>query len=180
LARASPWGRRSAPSACVLERCRVLAEADEDQPADLAGEHAVQTEVAAVEVTVHVHAAARHQLAASRIGPLMVGADDTGDMAGLGLADFHAAMATRVVERVDPVVVAADDDEGVGVDVEDKIIARALDLTRVAREEPAAAPDALELEPVDPGVGLELTLERVAGRMLDDQPVEQRLSFGER
>jgi hypothetical protein len=88
-------------------------------------------------------------------------------------------MATRVVERVDPVVVAADDDEGVGVDVEDKIIARALDLTRVAREEPTAAPDALELEPVDPGVGLELTLECVAGRMLDEQPVEQRLSFGE-
>ncbi len=50
----------------------------------------------------------------------MVAADDTGDMAGLGLADFHAAMATRVVERVDPVVVAADDDEGVGVDVEDQ------------------------------------------------------------
>jgi hypothetical protein len=39
--------------------------------------------------------------------------------------------------------------------------------------------DALELESVDPGVGLELTLERVAGRMLGDQPVEQRLSFGE-
>jgi len=50
----------------------------------------------------------------------------------------------------------------------------------VAREEPAAAPDALELDPVDPGVGLELTLERVAGRMLGDQPVEQRLSFSER
>src|SRR5213593_2313500 len=163
----------------VLERCRILVETDEDQAADLAGVHAMQTEVAAVEVTVRIHSAAHHQLAVARVGPLMVGADDTGDMTGPGLADFHAAMATRVVKRVDPVVVAADDDEGVGVDVEDKIIARALDLTRVTSEEPAAAPDALELELVDPGVGLELALERVARRMPGDQPVEQRLSFGE-
>jgi len=86
-------------------------------------------------------------------------------------------MAARVVERVDLLVVAADDDDRVGVDVEDEVIARALHLTRVAGEEPTTAPDALEVELVDQRVDLKLALQRVAGLVLGDQTVEQRPSF---
>ncbi len=87
-------------------------------------------------------------------------------------------MAAGVVERVDALVVAADDDDRVRVDVEDEVVARALDLAGVAGEEPVAAPDALEVELVDARVGLELALERVAALVLGDQAVEERGGFG--
>ena len=109
----------------------------------------------------------------------MVRAHDAPEMAGLVLADTHPPMAARVVERVDRTVVSPDDDEGIGVDVEHEVVAGALHLARVAGEEPAPAPDALEVEPVDAGVGLELALERVAGLVRGDQAVELSLRIGE-
>src|SRR5438132_898311 len=115
----------------------------------------------------------------SRVRPLVIGADDPPEVTGFGRADLHAAVATGVVQRVDPVVVTADDDDGVVVDVEDEIVAGAPHLTRVAGEEPAAAPDALEVELIDPGIGLELALECKARRVLGDEAVEQLLGFGE-
>src|SRR5438105_11271141 len=72
-------------------------------------------------------------------------------------------MAAGVVERVNSLVVAADDDDRGRVDVEHKVVAGLLDLTRVAGEKPAAAPDTLEVELIDARIGLELTLERVVG-----------------
>ncbi len=163
----------------ALERGRIVGQAQEDQSADFTGVHAVESVVAAIEVAVLVHPTARHELAVARVGPLVIRADDPRHVTGLGLADLHAAMATRVVQRVDPLVVAADDDDRVGVDVEGEVVPRALDLARVSGEEPAAAPDALEVELVDPRVGLELALESVAGLVLDDQTVEQRSSVRE-
>ena len=56
----------------------------------------------------------------------------------------------------------------------DEVVARRLDLTGVAGEEPPATPDTLEVELVDAGIGLELALERVARRVLRDQTLEQR------
>jgi len=140
--------------------------------------HPVQAEVAAVEVAVRVHAAARHQLAVPRIGPLVVRTHDPGDVTGVGLTDLHAAMATGVVQRVQPLVVAAHDDDRVGVEVEDDVVARALHLAAVAGEEPATAPDALEVELIDPGVGLELARQRMAGLVLGEQSIEQGLGLG--
>ena len=139
----------------------------------------MQAEVAEVEVAFLVHAAARGELAVSRIGPLVIGAHDAPDVPRLGLADFHAAVAARVVERVDPLVIAADEDDRVGVDVEDEVVAGPLDLARVAREEPAAPPDPVEVELVDPGIGLELALERVPGFVLADQTLEEPPGVGE-
>ena len=139
----------------------------------------MQTEVGPVEVAVLVHPAARDELAVARVGPLVIRADDPGDVTGLGLADLHAAMAAGVVERVDALVVAADDDDRVRVDVEDEVVARALDLAGVAGEEPVAAPDALEVELVDARIGLELALERVAGLVLGDQTAEEHPGVGE-
>ena len=98
----------------------------------------------------------------------MVRADDSRDVAGLRLTDLHAAMATRVVERMNATVVAPDDDDRVGVDVEDEEITRAPHLARVAGEEPTASPDALEVELIDARIGLELALQGVAWRVLRD------------
>ena len=109
----------------------------------------------------------------------MIRADDPRDVTGLGLTDLHPAMAAGVVERVNSLVVAADDDDRVRVDVEHKVVAGLLDLTRVAGEKPAAAPDTLEVELIDARIGLELTLERVAGLVLGDQTVEERGGVGE-
>jgi hypothetical protein len=88
-------------------------------------------------------------------------------------------MTAGVVERGKLSVVAADDDERVAVDVEEEVIARFLELTRVAGEQPSAAPDTLEVELVDAGIGLELALECVTGLVLDDQTLEQRAGVGE-
>jgi hypothetical protein len=88
-------------------------------------------------------------------------------------------MTAGVVECRDVSVVTADDDDRVDVDVKDEVVARSLDLTAVAGEEPPATPDSLEVELVDAGIGLELALERVARRVLRDQTLEQRAGVGE-
>ena len=164
-----------------LERDRIGGgQAHEDEPADLADVRAMQAVVAPIEVAVSVHSAAGHQIAVTGVRPLVIRADDASGVAGLGLADLHPAMAAGVVERVDLLVVATDDDDRVGVHVEDEVVARALHLTGVAGEEPAAAPDALQVELVDSGIGLELARQRVAGLVLGDQTVEQRPGFGGR
>src|SRR4029453_9808837 len=73
-----------------------------------------------------------------------------------------------------------DHDERVAIDVEDEVVAGSLDLTRVAREEPATPPDALEVQLVDAGIGLELPLERVPGLVLGDQAIEEGLGIAAR
>ena len=163
----------------AVERYRVVGETHEDQPADLARVDAAQIEVTAVEVAVGVHAPARQQRAVARVGPLVVRAHEPRDVAGGGRAELHAAVATRVVECVNHSVVAAHDDDRVGVDVEDDVVARPLHLAAVAGEEPSATPDALEVEPVDSRIGLEFAREREAGLVLGEQSVEQRLGVGE-
>jgi len=79
------------------------------------------------------------------------------------------------VERVDSLVVSADEDDRVGIDVEDEVVAGLLDLARVAAKS-SRAPDPVEIELIDPGIRLEFALERVPGFVLADQAHEERLS----
>src|SRR4029077_13367041 len=140
----------------ALERGRSVGQSKEDQSADFTGVHPVQPVVAAIEVAVLVHPAARHERAVARVGPLVIRADDPCDVPGLGLTDLHSPMTAGVVECGDVSVVTADDDDRVGVEVEDEVVTRYLGLTGVAGEEPPATPDTLEVELVDAGIGLEL------------------------
>jgi hypothetical protein len=164
---------------CAVEWHRVVGETHEHEPADLARVNAAEREVPAVEVAVGVHAAARQEGAVARVGPLVIRAYDPHDMAGRGFAELHAAVATGVVQGANRPVVAADHDDRIGVHVEDDVVARPLHLAGMAREEPPATPDALEVQLVESRVGVELALEREAGLVCDEQAFEQRLGVGE-
>ena len=162
-----------------VERRRIGGQADEDQAADLAHRHTAQSVVAPIQIAIRVHPAARRELAAARVRPLVIWTHDARDVTGLLMTDLHPPVTARIVERVDRRVVAADDDDRVGIDLEDEVVAGLLHLTGVTGEEPAASPDALEIELVDAGIGLELSLQRVARLVLDDQAIQKRTSIRE-
>jgi len=138
----------------------------------------VQAEFAPVEVTVPVHAAARQELAGARVRPLMIRAHDARHLSGFLLTDAHPSVTARVVEGSDRPVVPPDDDDGIGVDVEHEVVARPLHLAAVAGEEPAPAPDALEVEQIDARIRLELAGEGVTGLVRGDQAIELGLRVG--
>ena len=162
-----------------LEGRRLAGQADEDESPHLAEVDGVQAEVAPIEVAVPVHAAAGHQAPVPRVAPLVIRADQQPDLAGLLAAQTHPPVPAGVVMGVEPAVVAADHDHGVLVHVEREVLARLPHLAGVAGEEPAAAPDARQVELVDAGVGRELALEGVARPVLSDQAVEERFGLGE-
>ena len=137
----------------------------------------MQAEVAPIEIAIPVHAAAGHQAPVPRIAPLVIRADQQPDLAGLVATQTHPPVPAGVVMGVEPAVVAADHDHGVLVHVEREVLAGLLHLAGVAGEEPAAAPDARQVELVDAGVGRELALEGVARSVLSDQAVEERFGL---
>src|SRR5215831_2050950 len=100
-------------------------------------------------------------------------------MPRLDLAHLHPAMAARIVECADLSIIRADDDDGIQVDVEHEVVAGVLHLARVTGEQPAAAPDALDVELVNARVRLELARQRIARLVRGDEPVGQRLSVSE-
>ena len=65
-------------------------------------------------------------------------------------------MTANIVEATERAILAADDDEGIGIHLEREVIAGFGDLARVPGEKPAGAPDALQVGAIDGFARIEL------------------------
>src|SRR5688500_14550227 len=92
----------------------------------------------------------------------MVGADDALAGAAAGSDELRAAVAADVVQRAHRAVLAPDHDDGIGVDLQREPVAGISDLAGVAGEQPAPAPDLLDISPVDRLVAMERARQRPA------------------
>jgi hypothetical protein len=87
-------------------------------------------------------------------------------------------MAADVVDGVDGAVLVADDEDGIGVDVEGEVVAGRWDLAGVAGEEPAFAPDGFEVVAIDLRIGIEGAEEAEVGWLAVEEVLNDRWSSG--
>lgn len=137
-----------------------LGERDEDQPLTDLDMRGVQAEPALIDIILH--AIATHEIAAQRERPLVVGADDGARMARRLLAEEGAAMGADVMEGADTSLVVAHHDQRIGIEREGEVVPRLRDLAGIAGEDPAAAPDPVQLMLVEGGVVVEGARQPVA------------------
>ncbi len=130
-----------------VERCRGGGEVDVDEAAHLMEGDGVEAEVGLAEAVVH--APPGGQGAIEAVAPLVVGADEGGDVSGVGVTEGGSAVAAHVVKRVEAAIAIACHDDGVRVDADDEVVAGLGNFAGVPGEEPAASPDPLEVELVD-------------------------------
>src|SRR3954466_14304030 len=84
-------------------------------------------------------------------------------------ADQRTAMPADVVQCMENVPLSANDNDGIGANLDREILSSIPDLTRMTGENPAGAPNPIQVEPVDFLIRVELTLERLAGRAAHDE-----------
>src|SRR6266516_4152847 len=61
---------------------------------------------------------------------------------------------------MDRSVVASDDDDGIGIDLEGEVIPRLRYLAGVSGKQPAGSPDAFDVQSVYPGIAIKFTRQR--------------------
>jgi hypothetical protein len=110
------------------------------------------------------HPAGEDELAGEVIGPLMIGADETGGLAGALGTEFGAAMAAAIVEAAQRAGAVADDDDGRAADRQALVTAGARELDFEADQDPGAAEDRLLVEGKDLVVVIERLRQGMAGR----------------
>ena len=116
---------------------RTFCQADEDEPGEAAHVHGLQAELGAVEVLAHVLVV--NQLAAQVVGPTVIRADEVAHDAAAGVAQAGAAMPANVVECIDLHVIVANDDDGVGADLDREEVTWLRNLRLDADKNPIAA-----------------------------------------
>ena len=79
-------------------------------------------------------------------------------------------MATHVVQRTDPIVAAADDDDPMVPDGDRDVAPPLGHIGGVRHEDPFPVPDPFEVEPMDVGIDVALTRKRVARSAIAQQP----------
>jgi hypothetical protein len=136
------------------KRRRIVREVDEDQPLDFLHVDGIQSEFRLVQL--RLHAAPADQTAIRGIRPLMVRADQPRGVSARFGANDGAAMPTHVVQGMDGAILTTDDDDRVGIHLDEEVIARLRNLTRMPGEQPSATPDLLDVEAVQFGIGKEL------------------------
>src|SRR5882672_4590062 len=109
-------------SANRLEIGRLGGETNPDITADTRAVHRPQTVLRFVELAAHV--ARRDQAAIERIGPLMVGADETRRCAVLRGADSRTTVPAGVVEGVQRAFAAAHHQNRILADLYREVVAR--------------------------------------------------------
>ena len=147
-----------------------------NQSLDVANMDAMQAELRFVEVIGH--AAAGEECSVGPVGPLMIRAHQPRRVSRRLGANDRAAMTADVVQRLNCAIVAADDDDGVGVHLEREVVARFGDFARVSGEEPALPPHGLDVGAINLRARIKFLRQRPAGPTLSDQrfnPVQHGL-----
>ncbi|MNZ86934.1 hypothetical protein D3C78_1057790 [compost metagenome] len=127
-----------------LEIRRLIGKADEDVTGDGFAGDRLQAEIALVELFTHV--TCEEQLAVEIVGPLVVRTDKARRLALLRGADAGAAVATGIVEGADLPIATANDDDGIGADLNGEIAAGLLHFAIMADKQPVAIPDRFHIQ----------------------------------
>src|ERR1043166_9083267 len=133
----------------------------------------MQTELGLVQRILH--APAGEQRAIQPIGPLMIRADETISVAGPFLADQRAPMTANIMEGMNRTIFAADDDNGVRVDLEREIVARRRNGAGVSGEQPPRAPDPGQVKAIHFRIRIEVAGESPPGTGLGDERFDSGL-----
>src|SRR5437016_9917220 len=75
-------------------------------------------------------------------------------------ANHRTSVPADIVECMDRSVVASDDDDGVGIDLECEVIPRLRYLASVSGKQPAGSPDAFDVQPVYLGIAIKIIRQR--------------------
>ena len=140
-----------------LEIRRLGGETNPDITADTRAVDRPQTMLRFVEFAAHV--ARRDQAAVERIGPLMVGADETRSRAVLRGADSRASVSAGVMEGVQRAFAVAHHQNRILADLYRQVVARIRDLAVVPHEQPVAIPDHFQIDLVILRAAIEVPLQ---------------------
>ena len=119
----------------LVDGRRVFRQGDEDVAAGGLALHRFQAVVLEVEVGAHF-AAGEQQATVQLVGPLVVGADQLGDLALVRYAQTRAAMTADVMEGVDLPFGAAYDQDRVVADLQGEEVAFGRDFAGHAGDQP--------------------------------------------
>lgn len=139
---------------------RILCQTNEDVAADDFAGDRLQSELALVEAVRHL--AREQQPPVELVSPLMVGTDQLGGGALVGVAHAAAAMPAGVVESVDPSLLVADQHHRIIADLNGDVATWFRQLAIMADEQPVTIPDQLHVELEIVGIGVKGLLKRVA------------------
>src|SRR6266542_3563503 len=103
----------------------------------------------------------------------MVRADEAVNVPRRRGTNERTTMAADVVETAYDTVFAPDDNEGVSVDLQRKIIARPQSLATMPGKEPAATPDPIQIGAINNFIRVKLARQRMARLMPGEQRIDQ-------
>jgi hypothetical protein len=149
------------------ERRRLVGETDEDVAGDAFAGDRLERMPTAVKPLPHLPR--EGERAVEIVGPLMIGADQLRRDAALGAAHPAAAMTASVVEGADDAVAVAQHDDRIGADLHREVTAGLGQLAIVAREQPVAIPNQLEIEIEELLIDIERLGQRIALGSMADQ-----------
>ncbi|MNQ48150.1 hypothetical protein D3C85_620170 [compost metagenome] len=143
----------------VIDGWWVLRQADEDVAAG--GLHVHRFEAVLVHVEVGAHFGAGEQQAAVEfVGPLVVVADQFGNLAFFAGAQSRTTVAADVMERVHHAFGATDNDDRVFADLQGQVVALGRDLAGHAGDQPLFLEDLLHVDIEQPLVAIERLRQR--------------------
>ncbi|MNZ89688.1 hypothetical protein D3C78_1086230 [compost metagenome] len=129
----------------VIDGRRVLRQADEDVAAS--GLHVHRLEAVLVHVEVGAHFGAGEQQATVEfVGPLVVVANQLGDLALVAGAQARATVAADVVKRMHHAFGSTNDDDRVLADLQGQVVALGRDLAGHAGDQPLFLKDFLHVD----------------------------------
>ena len=132
---------------------RSLRKADEDIAGHAFAGDRLQAEPGLVETLRHL--AGEQQAPVKIVAPLVIGADEPHGCAFVGRAHAAPAVAASVVEGADFSLEIAHDHDRIVADLQREEGSRVRKLAIMSREQPVPAPDQLQVEPEEIGVGIE-------------------------
>ena len=124
-------------------RRRIVGEAHEEEAAQAAQVHGLETEAGAVDIGSEM--LGECQRTGELVGPAMIAADQLGGRAALVIDDAGAAMAAHIVEGPDHPVGAAHDDDRVAAEADHRVIAGFRHIRLDPDMDPVAGPDGVEI-----------------------------------
>ena len=151
----------------VVERDRFVGQGHENQSVQFANPAGMQSVVLRAKVAGHQPGPS--QRAVEPVRPRVVRTNECFRVAACFGADSRPAVPAYIVVRPDRAIAVAHDDDLLGADPEQEIVARVRNPGGVARQVPERIEDVFSVFPKHPGVAVERLREGLAGLVLPGQ-----------